>query len=351
MDSRNEKLKNAHPIYLLRRNPEVIPAFGGLKKKRALHMLKSLPLHNPHSETNAKVGNQESVRYSKGRRHPHWIKARMPSGPNFTNLKQLMRDLNLHTVCEEAHCPNIGECWENRSATFMILGDVCTRRCMFCAVTKGKPGGIIDHDEPQRLGAAVGKLKLKHVVITSVNRDDLPDGGASSFAQCIRESRQSSPGCTVEVLIPDLEGNWDALAIIVNARPDLLNHNTETVPRLYRRVRPHANYQQTLNLLRRGKEIDSTLVTKSGLMVGLGETIDEVVDTMRDLEATKCNILTIGQYLAPTSRHLPIMRYYTPEEFEELKKIGIDMGFRHVESGPLVRSSYHAAEQAQLTTA
>ena len=273
----------------------------------------------------------------------------MPSGPNFADLKHLMRDLNLHTVCEEARCPNIGECWENRTATFMILGDVCTRRCMFCAVTKGKPGGIVDHDEPRRIGAAVGDLKLKHVVITSVNRDDLPDGGASIFAECIRESRLNSPGCTVEVLIPDLEGNWEALAVIIDAKPDLLNHNTETVPRLYRRARPQANYQQTLDLLRRGKEIDPAIVTKSGLMVGLGESADELLAAMRDIQATNCDILTIGQYLSPTSRHLPIQRYYTPTEFEELKEAGMEMGFRHVESGPLVRSSYHAGEQARLS--
>ena len=312
-------------------------------------MIKSLPIHDTPSTGESCVSGKESVRYSDKRRLPPWIKARMPSGPNFVDLTHLMRDLNLHTVCEEARCPNIGECWENRTATFMILGDVCTRRCMFCAVTKGKPGGVVDRDEPQRIGAAVGNLKLKHVVITSVNRDDLPDGGASIFAECIRESRLNSPGCTVEVLIPDLEGNWEALAVIIDAKPDLLNHNTETVPRLYRRARPQANYQQTLELLRRGNEIDPTIVTKSGLMVGLGESFDELLDTMRDIQATDCDILTIGQYLSPTSRHLPIQRYYNPSEFEELKEAGMEMGFRHVESGPLVRSSYHAGEQARLT--
>lgn len=186
------------------------------------------------------------MQYSEKRRHPPWIKARVPGGPNYADLKHLMRDLELHTVCEEARCPNIGECWERRTATFMILGDVCTRRCMFCAVTKGKPGGVVDHDEPRRLGEAVARLKLKHVVITSVNRDDLPDGGASIFAECIHESRQQSEGCTVEVLIPDLQGNWDALKVIVDTKPNVLNHNTETVPRLYRRARPRADYQQTL---------------------------------------------------------------------------------------------------------
>jgi lipoic acid synthetase len=312
-------------------------------------MIKSLPLHDAPNEVTSCISGKESVRYSAKRRHPPWIRARVPSGPNFADLKHLMRELNLHTVCEEARCPNIGECWENRTATFMILGDVCTRRCMFCAVTKGKPGGVVDHDEPRRIGAAVGDLKLEHVVITSVNRDDVPDGGASIFAECIRESRLHSPGCTVEVLIPDLEGNWEALAVIIDAQPDLLNHNTETVPRLYRRARPQANYQQTLDLLRRGKEIDPTIVTKSGLMVGLGESVDELLDTMRDIQASNCDILTIGQYLSPTSRHLPIQRYYTPAEFEELKEAGMEMGFRHVESGPLVRSSYHAGEQARLS--
>ena len=230
----------------------------------------------------------------------------------------------------------------------MILGDVCTRRCMFCAVKKGAPGGVVDTDEPRRLGEAVGYLKLNHIVITSVNRDDLADGGASVFAECIAEARKHRPGCTVEVLIPDLEGNWDALAVIVQAHPEVLNHNTETVSRLYRRVRPYANYQQTLNLLRIGKQLDAQVLTKSGLMVGLGETVTELLETMEDIRNTECDILTIGQYLSPSPRHLPIQRYYTPEEFEELKEAGLEMGFRHVESGPLVRSSYHAGEQARL---
>ena len=282
------------------------------------------------------------------RRHPSWIKAQMPSGDNYAELKKLMRNLQLHTVCEEARCPNIGECWNSRTATFMILGDVCTRRCMFCAVKKGTPGGVVDVDEPRRLGEAVGHLKLKHIVITSVNRDDLADGGAGIFAECIAEARKHRPGCTVEVLIPDLEGNWDALAVIVQARPEVLNHNTETVPRLYRRVRPYANYQQTLNLLRTSKQLDAQMLTKSGLMVGLGETVTELLETMEDLRNTECDILTVGQYLSPSRRHLPIQRYYTPEEFEEIKEAGTEMGFRHVESGPLVRSSYHAGEQARL---
>ena len=282
------------------------------------------------------------------RRHPAWIKARIPGGGNYAELKKLMRDLQLHTVCEEAKCPNIGECWNSRTATFMILGDVCTRRCMFCAVKKGSPGGVVDTDEARRLGEAVGYLKLKHIVITSVNRDDLADGGASVFAACIAEARKHRPGCTVEVLIPDLEGNWDALQVIVQARPEVLNHNTETVARLYRRVRPYANYQQTLTLLRIGKQLDAEILTKSGLMVGLGETVTELLETMQDIRDTGCDILTVGQYLSPSPRHLPIQRYYTPEEFDELKEAGMEMGFRHVESGPLVRSSYHAGEQARL---
>ena len=296
-------------------------------------MLKTLPI------VDAKI---------EQRRHPSWIKARIPGGGNYAELKKLMRDLQLHTVCEEARCPNIGECWNSRTATFMILGDVCTRRCMFCAVKKGAPGGIVDTDEPRRLGEAVGYLKLKHIVITSVNRDDLTDGGASVFAECIAEARKHRPGCTVEVLIPDLEGNWDALEVIVQARPEVLNHNTETVSRLYRRVRPYANYQQTLTLLRVSKQLDAQMLTKSGLMVGLGETVTELLETMQDIRDTGCDILTIGQYLSPSSRHLPIQRYYTPEEFDELREAGIAMGFRHVESGPLVRSSYHAGEQAKL---
>lgn len=282
------------------------------------------------------------------RRHPSWIKARIPGGGNYAELKKLMRDLQLHTVCEEARCPNIGECWNSRTATFMILGDVCTRRCMFCAVKKGAPGGIVDTDEPRRLGEAVGYLKLKHIVITSVNRDDLTDGGASVFAECIAEARKHRPGCTVEVLIPDLEGNWEALEVIVQARPEVLNHNTETVSRLYRRVRPYANYEQTLTLLQVSKQLDAEMLTKSGLMVGLGETVTELLETMQDIRDTGCDILTIGQYLSPSSRHLPIQRYYTPEEFDELREAGMEMGFRHVESGPLVRSSYHAGEQARL---
>ncbi len=297
-------------------------------------MLKTLPIVDANRQSN---------------RHPTWIKARIPGGGNYAELKKLMRDLELHTVCEEARCPNIGECWNSRTATFMILGDVCTRRCMFCAVKKGMPGGVVDSDEPRRIGEAVAHLKLKHVVITSVNRDDLPDGGAKVFAECIAAARENQPRCTVEVLIPDLEGNWEALQVIVQARPEVLNHNTETVARLYRRVRPYANYEQTLTLLQIVKRLDTQMLTKSGLMVGLGETVTELLETMQDIRNTGCDILTIGQYLSPSPRHLPIQRYYTPEEFDELKEAGTEMGFRHVESGPLVRSSYHAGEQASLS--
>ena len=297
-------------------------------------MTKPLPLISSHS-------NQ--------RRHPPWVKARIPSGENYIELKQLMRDLQLHTVCEEAKCPNIGECWNSRTATFMILGDVCTRRCMFCAVKKGKPEGVVDYDEARRLGEAVSYLKLNHVVITSVNRDDLPDGGAGVFADCIAAARRQRPSCSIEVLIPDLEGNWEALKVIVRAAPEVLNHNTETVKRLYRRARPYANYEQSLSLLKKAKELDTSMLIKSGLMVGLGETVIELLETMQDIRDTGCDILTIGQYLSPSARHLPIQRYYTPEEFDELKDTGYEMGYRHVESGPLVRSSYHAANQTKLS--
>ena len=255
-----------------------------------------------------------------------------------------MRSKQLHTVCEEAQCPNLGECWESRTATFMILGDQCTRRCMFCAVAKGKPT-TVDEDEPRRLGEAVEHLQLKHVVITSVNRDDQPDGGAHIFAECIAECRRRVPDCSVEVLIPDLQGNLEALAIIVQAKPNVLNHNVETVPRLYRRVRPQGDYQRSLRILDETKNLDPSMLAKSGLMVGLGETLDEVIEVMRNLRQHQCDLLTIGQYLPPSHRHLTIQRYYQPEEFTVFRQAGKEMGFRHVESGPLVRSSYHARQQ------
>ncbi len=278
---------------------------------------------------------------------PEWLKAKAPLGENFHNLKKLARGLGLHTVCESAQCPNIGECWNHRTATFMLLGNLCTRRCGFCAVPKGKPEPI-DSDEPRRVAEAVAALGLKHAVVTSVNRDDDNLGGARIFAETIREIRRLSPGCRVEVLIPDFQGLNDALRIVLDARPDVLNHNTETVPRLYRVVRSGARYQRTLQLLANAKKFSPGVVTKSGVMVGLGETITELVEVFRDLGSRGVNILTVGQYLRPSRDHLPIARFYTPDEFEYLKEEGLRCGFRHVESGPLVRSSYHAHEQADV---
>ncbi len=275
---------------------------------------------------------------------PDWLKVRFPQGHNYNELKQLMRSLDLHTICEEALCPNIGECWANRTATFLILGDICTRNCGFCSVTTGRPTGL-DRDEPERLARAVQQIGLKHIVITSVTRDDLPDGGAEIFAETIGRLRAYSPACGIEVLIPDFQGNWDALATVMAARPDILNHNIETVPRLYRRVRPKAIYTQSLELLRRARELAPEVVTKSGLMVGLGETRAELSQTFQDLRTNQVDILTVGQYMRPTLQHLPIERYVTPDEFVDFKREALALGYRHVESGPLVRSSYHAHEQ------
>ena len=280
---------------------------------------------------------------------PAWLKAKAPVGENFHNLKKLARSLGLHTVCESAQCPNIGECWNHRTATFMLLGDICTRRCGFCAVPKGKPGPI-DTDEPRRVAAAVASLGLKHAVVTSVNRDDDNLGGARIFAETIRQIREVSPECRVEVLIPDFQGLDDALKIVLDARPDVLNHNIETVPRLYRPVRSGARYERTLRLLENAKKFSPGMVTKSGVMVGLGETITELVDVFRDLGSRAVDILTVGQYLRPSRDHLPIARFYTPDEFGYLKQEALRFGFRHVESGPLVRSSYHAHEQAESTS-
>jgi len=275
---------------------------------------------------------------------PAWLKVKFPQGPNFTELKTLMREQRLNTICEEAMCPNIGECWENRTATFLILGEICTRNCGFCSVTTGRPTGL-DLDEPRRLAEAVEKIGLRHIVITSVTRDDLPDGGAAIFAETIRQLRERVPGCGIEVLIPDFQGNWDALATVMAARPDILNHNIETVPRLYRRVRPKAIYTQSLELLKRARDLVPDAVTKSGLMVGLGEERDETLHVFADLRASDVDVLTVGQYLRPTMSHLPVERYVDPSEFADLKVIADGLGFRHVESGPLVRSSYHAHEQ------
>jgi len=275
-------------------------------------------------------------------RKPEWLKARVPGGENYSRLKSLIDKSRLHTVCEEARCPNMGECWNSGTATFMILGDTCTRSCGFCAVKTGRPE-FLDNDEPRRVGEAVEIMKLRHAVITSVNRDELFDGGAQIFAETIREIRSRLPGCRIEVLIPDFVGNEQALNIVLDAQPDILNHNTETVPRLYKTVRPQAHYNRSLELLFRAKQ--KGFLTKSGLMLGLGETIEEVIDTMSDLREVECDILTLGQYLQPTQSHLPVERYVRPEEFAMLKQRGLEMGFRYIESGPLVRSSYHAAEQ------
>ncbi|MDA8218542.1 MAG: lipoyl synthase [Dehalococcoidales bacterium] len=277
---------------------------------------------------------------------PDWLKVRFSSGPNYQQVKSLLRGMTLHTVCEEAQCPNIGECFESRTATFLILGRVCTRNCRFCAVEPGRPEGL-DEEEPERVAKAVADLGLRYVVVTSVTRDDLPDGGAGIFAATIRRVRTAEPGCGIEVLIPDFLGSEEALATVVKARPDILNHNIETVPRLYRRARPQANYERSLTVLRHVKEIDPSVLGKSGIMVGLGETWDELSATMGDLVAVGCDILTIGQYLSPSPQHLPIERYYTPEEFRRLKEEGERLGLRHVESAPLVRSSYHAGRQAE----
>jgi lipoic acid synthetase len=273
---------------------------------------------------------------------PDWIKARAPMGARYEELQGLMRGLALHTVCEEARCPNIGECWNRGTATFMILGDVCTRACGFCAVKTGLPRLPPDPEEPGRVADAVARMGLRHAVITSVNRDDQRDGGAAVFAACIREIRARTPGCAVEVLIPDFKGNWDALATVLAARPDVLNHNTETVPRLYRHVRPGARFERSLELLRRSRE--AGLLTKSGIMVGLGEERHEVDDTVRAIRASGTDVLTVGQYLRPSNDHLPLQRYYTPAEFAEIKAFALSLGYGHVESGPLVRSSYHADE-------
>ncbi|RMF60262.1 MAG: lipoyl synthase [Calditrichaeota bacterium] len=275
-------------------------------------------------------------------RRPEWLKVRLPSGPGYQAVRGIVQNNGLHTVCEEARCPNLAECWARRTATFMILGDVCTRSCGFCAVKTGKPP-YLDRDEPRRVGEAVKKMSLSHAVITSVNRDELPDGGAGIFAETIREIRRQVPGCRVEVLIPDFKGDEKALEIVIAARPDILNHNTETVPRLYRSVRPQGNYGWTLTVLRFSKR--RGMLTKSGLMLGLGESTEEVLQVMQDLRGVGVDILTLGQYLQPTKAHLPVQRYVHPDEFAYLKDQGKAMGFRHVESGPLVRSSYHADQQ------
>jgi lipoic acid synthetase len=282
---------------------------------------------------------------------PPWLKVRIGSGKNYQELKRIMRTLNLHTVCESARCPNLGECWEHRTATFMILGNICTRSCGFCSVPSGRPLGPPDEAEPERVAEAVARMGLRYAVVTSVNRDDTEDGGAEIFARTIAAIRRRVPGCKVEVLIPDFRGVWRALERVVAARPDVLNHNTETVPRLYRQVRRGAEYGRSLELLHRAKQLAPEMPTKTGLMLGLGETMDEVLAAMRDLAAQGTDILTLGQYLQPDREHLPVVRFVHPDEFAELKVRGLEMGFRHVESGPLVRSSYHAFEQSESARA
>jgi len=278
---------------------------------------------------------------------PDWLKVKLFGGQQYQNLKRIMRTLDLHTVCESARCPNMGECWEHGTATFMILGDICTRACGFCAVPSGKPLGPPDEEEPIRVAEAAARMGLRYAVVTSVNRDDQPDGGARIFARTIQEIRRRLPGCKVEVLIPDFRGDWQALDTVLAVKPDILNHNTETVPRLYRQVRKGALYERSLELLRRAKQTHPDVPAKTGMMLGLGEGREEVLSTMRDLAAQGTDILTLGQYLQPTRDHLPVIRFVHPEEFAEYKRLGEAMGFKHVESGPLVRSSYHAFDQAE----
>ena len=283
-------------------------------------------------------------------RRPSWIRVRAPSGENYQELQHLMRNKVLHTVCEEAGCPNMGECWGSGTATFLMLGDVCTRTCGFCDVKHGRPA-VLDWEEPERVAQAVKQMALKHAVITSVNRDERRDGGAPIFAMVIRRIRQLQPGCSIEVLIPDFKGSIEALRIVMAARPEILNHNVETVPRLFKQVQPQDRYEWSREILSNAKQLDEAVLTKSGIMVGLGETFEEVQATMRDLLSWDVDILTIGQYLQPSRKHLPIARYYTPDEFDALRDYGFALGFQWVESAPLVRSSYHAGEQVRALSA
>jgi lipoyl synthase len=279
-------------------------------------------------------------------RKPSWLKVKAPGGPNYMRLKHLMRELDLHSVCEEAHCPNVGECWEHGTATFMILGDVCTRNCAYCAVAHGRPPKY-DIAEPYRVAQAISQMGLQHAVVTSVDRDDLPDFGAWVFAETIRQIHERIPGCSVEVLVPDFQGNEDSIRTVLEAGPEIYNHNTETVPRLYKKARPGGRYPRVMEIFRYAKRIAPDIPTKTGMILGMGETIEEVVAVMRDLREVDVDILTLGQYLRPSDAHITLDRYYTPAEFRKLYEIGMEMGFRHVESGPLVRSSYHAWEQVQ----
>ena len=279
-------------------------------------------------------------------RKPSWLKVKAPGGPNYLHLKQMMRELDLHTVCEEAHCPNVGECWEHGTATFMILGDVCTRNCAYCAVAHGRPPKF-DPAEPSRVAEAARKMNLRHLVITSVDRDDLPDFGAWAFAETIRQVHEAVPGCSVEVLVPDFQGDVDAIRTVLEARPEIYNHNTETVPRLYKKARPGGRYERVLEIFRTSKRLAPDIPTKTGIILGMGETNEEVLLTMRELRAVDVDILTLGQYLRPSDDHIRLDRYVTPAEFTMFREQGLAMGFRHVESAPLVRSSYHAWEQVQ----
>jgi lipoic acid synthetase len=294
--------------------------------------------------TPSRPGKEPDDQLTRGRR-PNWLRVPMPDSPGYRQIKHLMRGHSLHTVCEEAMCPNIGECWGRGTATFLLMGDTCTRSCGFCKIKTGRPA-LLDEDEPRRVAETVAMMGLQHAVLTSVNRDEQPDGGAHIFAASIRLIHELAPGCTVEVLIPDFQGNWDALQAVMDASPEILNHNTETVPRLYKRVRPQAKYPRSLELLRQARAMAPGGVTKTGVMVGLGEQWDEVLQVMDDLRTVEVDILTIGQYLQPSRFHLPIERYYTPFEFDQLRAEGMARGFRWVESGPLVRSSYHADGQA-----
>ncbi|MHB1862750.1 MAG: lipoyl synthase [Gemmatimonadaceae bacterium] len=279
-------------------------------------------------------------------RKPSWLKVRAPGAGNYVHLKHLMRDLDLHTVCEEAHCPNVGECWEHGTATFMILGDVCTRNCAYCAVAHGRPPKY-DPSEPERVAAATSQMSLRHVVLTSVDRDDLPDFGAWAFAETIRLIKAGNPETSVEVLVPDFQGNEAAIRTVLDAGPDIYNHNTETVPRLYKRCRPGGRYERVMEIFRTSKRLAPHIPTKTGIILGMGETNEEVAVVMKDLRDVDVDILTLGQYLRPSDGHIPLDRYVTPEEFRQLRDIGMALGFRHVEAGPLVRSSYHAWEQVQ----
>jgi lipoyl synthase len=295
-------------------------------------MVISLPLLEPSTPPNSPK--------------PAWLKVRAPGGPKYLRLKGLMREWNLHSVCEEAHCPNVGECWEHGTATFMILGDVCTRNCAYCAVAHGRPPKY-DIAEPNRVAQAIAEMGLQHAVITSVDRDDLPDFGAYIFAETIRQIHDRIPGCSVEVLVPDFQGNEESIRTVLDAQPEIYNHNTETVPRLYKKARPGGRYPRVMEIFRYAKRIAPDIPTKTGMILGMGETIEEVITVMRDLRDVDVDILTLGQYLRPSDAHIALDRYYTPQEFRKLYEIGMEMGFRHVESGPLVRSSYHAWEQVQ----